>query len=136
MIPTRRLFFLGAAALVAAPSLVRASSLMPVSVWDRQPRYYGDGIRSDLPHLQWLLDRAKPGEAIRLKPAATYYIGDSIKVAKSNTILHAEGSEINLALFPENMRAPVFTILNQEADSCDISFGTINFGNRRGVLFG
>ena len=36
MIPSRRRFLLGAGALLAAPSIVRASSLMPVSVIDPQ----------------------------------------------------------------------------------------------------
>lgn len=40
-IPSRRRFLLGAGALLAAPSIVRVSSLMPVSVLEPERGYAG-----------------------------------------------------------------------------------------------
>ena len=43
---SRRRFLFGAAALALAPALVRAESIMPISV-PRLPKLYGDGIHDD-----------------------------------------------------------------------------------------
>lgn len=132
MIPTRRLFFLGAAALVAAPSLVRASSLMPVSVWDRQPRYYGDGIHSDAPHLQWVLDHADPTKAVKFKPG-TYYLGESLRLTKPFVVLDAESVKFNMNLVRGDY-APVIQGVG-DVSYGHLRFGTVDFGNKRGCLF-
>jgi hypothetical protein len=46
ILPSRRRFLLGAGALIAAPSIVRASSLMPVSV------LYGGPVKGSMPAWQ------------------------------------------------------------------------------------
>lgn len=60
----QRRTFLGAlAGLIAAPAVVKAAGIMPVSV-ERIPRLWGDGIHDDTEALQWLIDdaarRARP----------------------------------------------------------------------------
>lgn len=57
----RRRFLFGAAALLAAPAIARASSLMPVSDWSRLPLYWGDGVHDDTPYIQAALDKLAPG---------------------------------------------------------------------------
>lgn len=55
----RRSFLRG---LIAAPAIVAASSLMPVSarlLADWPPKLWGDGIHDDTAALQWLMDNFK-----------------------------------------------------------------------------
>lgn len=53
----RRSFLIGLGALVAAPAIVRATSIMPVRVVPLYiPEIYGDGLRDDTAGLQALLN--------------------------------------------------------------------------------
>lgn len=61
MLANRRRFLIGTVALLAAPAIVKASNLMPVSDWSRLPLYWGDGIHDDTPYIQASLDALPPG---------------------------------------------------------------------------
>lgn len=129
MLISRRRLFIGAAALAAAPSIVRASSLMPISVLDICPPFYGDGIRSDLPHLQWLTRHAKPGEKIVLRSGRTYFLGGSIDVTGARDVtIEAAGARIDMTMMPADK--PAF-LLRGKPDGIHIRLGTLIFGDRR-----
>lgn len=61
-VPSRRRFLFAAGALLAAPSIARAASLMPISTMGHPPRYWGDGIHDDAPNLNWQL--SQPGRQV------------------------------------------------------------------------
>lgn len=74
IVPSRRRFLLGAGAVLAAPSIVRAASLMPVSVlepekWTYTVRYTEPVV--DIPLLRGL----RPGDVITITDGITYYNG-------------------------------------------------------------
>lgn len=71
IVPSRRRFFLGAGAVLAAPSIVRAASLMPVSViepekWTYTARYYTEVMTVDV----GLLCGLRPGDVITISAAS------------------------------------------------------------------
>lgn len=49
---TRRTLLTGLGAIIAAPAIVRASSLMPVKAWRTMPMLWGDGVHDDTAALQ------------------------------------------------------------------------------------
>ncbi len=68
----RRTFLTGIAGVIAAPAIVRASSLMPVRTIP--PTLWGDGIHDDTAALQWLLNSGKPVKLV----GGTYRISNGI----------------------------------------------------------
>lgn len=56
IVPSRRRFLFGAAALIAAPAIAKAANLMPISVL-KPPKLWGDGIHDDTEALQTYIER-------------------------------------------------------------------------------
>lgn len=76
IIPSRRRFLIGAAALLAAPAIAEASNLMPISVL-KPPKLWGDGIHDDTDALQWRADHAKLYDH-EVVPPGSYLVSKTI----------------------------------------------------------
>lgn len=67
----RRNFLGGLGALLVAPSVVRAASLMPVSNQALGVMLWGDGIHDDTAAIQRMINLAKPGAVVQI-PAGNF----------------------------------------------------------------
>lgn len=103
----RRRFLFGAAALLAAPAIARASSLMPVSVLN--PVLWGDGFHDDTTAIQRLIDKEMRTGLIRM-PEGRYLFSDILKFRQP-------GSEVlfdaRAAYFVATKDVPVLFSLEQ-----------------------
>lgn len=103
IIPSRRrfLFGAGAAALLAAPALVHASSLMKLSV-PRVPKLWGDGIHDDSAALQYLIDQQAPTGLVRFPPG-DYRLGRGLWFdLPSDTSVDFSGTRLTSEFLPEH----------------------------------
>lgn len=83
---SRRGFLFGAtAALLAAPAIARASSLMPCSV---PPVFWGDGIHDDSAALQWEIDRAERAGQPMVIADRVMRIDKTLRVKADDAIVH------------------------------------------------
>jgi hypothetical protein len=115
MILPRRRFLLGAAVTVlATPSIVRAASLMPISVvpW-RMPKLWGDGIHDDTAALQAIIDAGLPF------PPGTYLTSNELVVRNKHGYTIANSTFIASPEWPPRRPAmPMFTIV--DSSNCSL----------------
>lgn len=74
--------------LFAAPAIVAASSLMPVSaklLLDLPPKLWGDGIHDDTAALQALLDGVRPGGSVNLN--GIYRVTRTLKMKPGTSLV-------------------------------------------------
>lgn len=96
IVPSRRRFLFGAAVLLAAPAIAKASSLMPISTapW-RAPKLWGDGIHDDTAAIQWMLDNPDISGVVNLPKGkylttATISVPDFVQLQGPKAWLHAK----------------------------------------------
>lgn len=82
--PSRRRFLFGASALLMAPAIAGAESLMPISTLGHAPRYWGDGTHDDKPNLDWQL--AQRDSIIRIESRPYYLHSGIVILPKRDTI--------------------------------------------------
>lgn len=92
----RRRFLFAGAALLAAPAIARADSLMPISSRILTPKLWGDGIHDDTYALQWLINKGLEavGQPIVIPPG-DYLISKTLDLCMpSGAIMHSDGAKL------------------------------------------
>lgn len=100
IIPSRRGFLFGAAAVALAPAIVRASNLMPISVL-KPPRLWGDGIHDDTEALEWFIEKEALTGHVRI-PKAVYLIKRTVDVRAKDADVDIERSTFLLDNVPQH----------------------------------
>jgi polygalacturonase len=108
IVPSRRRFLFGAAALLAAPAIAKASNLMPISVL-KPPKLWGDGIHDDTAAIQHFIDTemkraGERGDGMVQFPAGTFRLTDGLRFnLQADTFILGSGSSF-VYDFPANRR--------------------------------
>lgn len=116
MINNRRRFLFGAAALLAAPAIARASSLMPVSMLN--PILWGDGVHDDAPALQRIIDRGIRNGFVSLPHEGMYRISRPL-IMRTNGPVNVYARHAPILL---DASVPVAFDIKPTSDSARVNF--------------
>lgn len=112
--PKRRGFLLGVGALLAAPAIAKADSLMQISSRVLTPKLWGDGIHDDTFALQALLDKQVETGTI-VVPSGDYLITKTLEIRDAqrarvvmNSVRMTVGAPVDMILTVSNAAGSEF----------------------------